>query len=314
MTYRLTVLAPILLTSCASVTAVPLMANGMPDGTTKGLRYYLPKPYILVTELPVPAPAPQAARGTQGQGGAAGAGAAGGNGSGKDQSGKSSDSPQATTPTAPATDTSFSASMANYSVKLIYLPDYNHPMALQEESGLFGNVSLAPTFQDGWMLTSLSSLNDSGGAAALAAVASLVGSAVGGGASGGATKVASTKKTQTTPGVNIAGKNTPTVTVENGSTTTSLLPIPPIWGENVLPAGLYAFDYNSLQAGPNLPVLGQTPRDQQPGIGELHGLKPLMFFCAEGAEAPIPRSVPRGDQTITDLYDSPCVHPAGGGS
>ena len=208
------------------------MANGRPDSTTDGIRYYLPKPYVLVTELPVAPPAPQISGGPQQGGGG------GGMNNSKDQS--KDQTPQATTPTAPATDTSFSANMASYSVKLIYLPDYSHPMALQEESGLFGNVALAPNLQDGWMLTSLSSSNDSGGAAALAAVASLIGSAVGGGASGGGTKAVSNTKREAAVQGN--AKNSADFHQTGGAETThttitQLKPIPPIWGENVLPAG-----------------------------------------------------------------------------
>jgi hypothetical protein len=57
--------------------------------------------------------------------------------------------PKTSTPTASAADTSFSAAMAQYAVKLIYLPNYSQPMALRMRYGLLGTVSAAPTLQDG---------------------------------------------------------------------------------------------------------------------------------------------------------------------
>jgi hypothetical protein len=77
-------------------------------------------------------------------------------------------------------------------VRLIYLPDYTHPMAINENPGLFGLASMKPTLQDGWMLTSLEGSGDSKTAETIGAVAQLIGSVEGGpavaGAKAGATK------------------------------------------------------------------------------------------------------------------------------
>jgi hypothetical protein len=79
--------------------------------------------------------------------------------------------------------------MSQYSMKLVYLPDFDQPMAIQVQAGLFGTASLTPSLQDGWMLSSLSGNVDSGGANAMQTLQSVL-SAVGGGPSTAA-KVAS---------------------------------------------------------------------------------------------------------------------------
>lgn len=285
------VFGPLALASCASITAVPLDASGQPDGTVKGIRYFLPKPYILVTELPVtptpPAsttPTVQDSKGTGPQTGTAA-------------------TPQASVPTAAATDTSFSASMTSYSIKLVYLPDFSHPMALQENSGLFGNVSLAPSLADGWMLTSLTSANDSGGSAALAAVASLVGGAIGGATTGGVSKAAG-EAAQRTHTVSIPSELLGTKTT---TTTRTVYATQPSWGRNVLPPGLYEFDLLPLYEQPSAPG-NNDARKIQAGAGEIIGLKPVVFFCNEGPEVPVPRRNPTGG-SMFDLFQTPCLHP-----
>ena len=314
---RLPVLAlvPLTLTACgASVTAIPLDATGHDDHTVRGIRFYLPKPYILVTELPVSPTAPPAA---------ALAAAPAPKAKGDTTDAKTTDAPQSSIPTAPATDTSFTAAMASYAVKLIYLPDYSHPMALREDSGLFGNVAMTPALQDGWMLTSLSSSNDSGGPAALAAVASLVGSAVGGVATGGASKVASATADKSKNGAELLNEEVRILGLPPGPgpapgpaapkpktivVTKTIYATQPNWGENVLPAGLYAFDFLPATSDP-------SPTDRQgkmllPGAGRLIGLKPVVFFCAHGPERPTERPDPPPPAAgMFDLYETPCTHP-----
>ena len=290
------------LVSCANITAVPLNATGMPDRTVPGIRYYLPRPYILITEIPVPPPAaPEPATSSSGQ-------AKGGDAKPGTSGDKAAQTSQSSVPTSGATDLSFSAAMTSYSVKLVYLPDYRHPMALQEHSGLFGNVALSPTLADGWMLTSLTSTNDSGGAAALSAVASLVGSAVGGVTTGGASKVAGaslgvppfhsgddvagyvdlSKPPGSDAGRQPSGTQSPKMIVK--TVTRTIYATQPSWGTNVLPAGLYAFDVDPKQ-------------------GELFGLKPVVFFCPAGPEAPVLRNVNATGGAILSLYVTPCEHP-----
>ena len=64
------------------------------------------------------------------------------------------------------------------------------------------------------------------------------------------------------------------------------------WGRNVLPAGLYAFEFspihdedNPLRDASNRPVLLKH-------AGELIGLRPVVFFCGEGVEKPQPKQLP----------------------
>ncbi|HEY2069947.1 MAG TPA: hypothetical protein VGG48_10370 [Rhizomicrobium sp.] len=194
MNFRAILLAStIALAGCASVTSIPLNANGTrATGQEEGIRYYKPKPYLLITELPETTAKPTTNT-DGGSGKKKAAGTSGGNKSGSGDDSSDSDTKDSTattnTPSTGTADTSFSASMASYSVKLIYLPDYSHPMALQTSTGLFGTVSIGPTLQDGWMLTGMSQSVDSGTSGALSSIASLVtagmGSKGGGGGGGG---------------------------------------------------------------------------------------------------------------------------------
>ncbi|MGA2081555.1 MAG: hypothetical protein ABSH53_13235 [Holophaga sp.] len=143
----------ILLTGCAGVQVVPLN----PDGTqaqkaAPGIRYYLPQPYLLVAELPpVEAQAggkdlksPSSSSGKPGDAGSAQGG----------------DTTSASAAPSASTDTGFFAATPQYVMKLIYLPDYDHPMAITAKAGM-GTVQWNPTLQDGWMLTSLTANSDS---------------------------------------------------------------------------------------------------------------------------------------------------------
>jgi len=206
---RLAVLATCCLTGCASISSVPLQSDGMTvvPGSTPGFRYYLPRPYLIVTEIPAPASP------SNGSTGNAGFGASQGQGNSKGQTGSSGNnssgskpSPQDAQPTSssPATpsDLSFSASSNVYEVKLIYLPDYRHPMAVTLNTGLFGTAGLQLTIQDGWMLTSVSANTDN---SKLADVVTAALQAVGGASSGGATKAASASLSGAKSAAGLAG-------------------------------------------------------------------------------------------------------------
>jgi hypothetical protein len=189
-----------ILCSCASIDSVPLTHDGHDAQTMHGVRYYLPKPYLLVTELPV-APNPTnasttgngatalaAGKGAAGGGAGGGTGGAGGGGNtGGNQQGATSQ-PQTAAPSSSPADTSFSATMAQYAIKIVYLPDFSHPFALQMNAGLFGTASFAPSLQDGWMLTSLNGSSDN--SSMLSAIASMVGGGGSGSGGGGAGKTA----------------------------------------------------------------------------------------------------------------------------
>lgn len=308
-----------LLSGCAHISAVPLSPDGTEAGPVgdkaqgKGVRYYLPKPYILITELP------STSSGGDGSSSAASAAASGDSSSSKS---KSAASDSTSTPSAPTSNTSFAASMASYSVKLIYLPDFSKPMALDISGGIWGSISVAPTLQDGWMLGALSASVDSGLAATITALAGFKPAASSGGGSGGgkggggSAAVVNPSNDLAPKGVNpknpdfgkfanpdiksygvLVGKleaSPPTPadvatlnkeqiqlfvqSVADGArikaeVNAELAKNPgPTWGDNVLPAGLYEFNYD--------------------GGGRLLGLKPLMFFCHSGIEAPKSDSTP----------------------
>jgi hypothetical protein len=159
------------LCGCASVTVTPLDQKGQPNGEFSGIRYYMPKPYLLVTEIPndqLPKP----------EKGGAGAPAPGDT---ADKQGTKSDSPSS------SSDLSYQLSNTSYSLKLIYLPDMSKTMAINISPSILGTSSVQPTLQDGWMLTSLQASSDN--TKALSDLTTLAGALLGGGAKG-ATKTA----------------------------------------------------------------------------------------------------------------------------
>jgi hypothetical protein len=328
------------LASCAQVTSIPLNMDGsedkLPDGSAKvhGIRYYMPKPYLLVTELPA---VPSSRARTEGDQGSAAARAEkeGNPGKGKNPSQENSQS-QTAAPSAPTSDTSFTATMATYSMKLIYLPDYSRPMALQVRAGMFGSVSANPALQDGWMLGSLTSSVDSGAAAALTALGGFKPGSTGGATSrkGSGDAAAAqgapdeARAPQRKP-LNIlteqelraygraVGKGDlqfPSESELSSLTEPKLKTLikgieigiqirsavdaaldaigsTPIWGPNVLPAGLYAFDYVN---------------------GVFSGLKPVTYFCKGGVQAAGQNekagSVKLDDKRNFPGYPTPCEH------
>jgi hypothetical protein len=220
------IFAGILLASCAPrIAATPLAPDGATPlpGAASGFRYFLPRPYLLVMEIPagarvrvaVPTDAPKPPE-HPGPGrlrtGAASpskkstAAAADDSGGGDKQGSQS--------PAAPG-NTGFLASSPTYMAKLIYLPNYSQPMAVTMDTGLFGTASMQLTLQDGWMLTNVSANGDN---SKLADVVTAALGAVGGAVTGGASNAvsAATKKTGGSPKVTI---------------------------DRALRPGLYAFDY-----------------------------------------------------------------------
>jgi hypothetical protein len=225
----------ILLTGCAGVTVTPLDANGkVAKDQGAGLRYYMPRPYLLVVQLPATATKTDSSNGDNGQVemDAVPSG---------DKSKTNTDAAASSPSSAPISDTSFMAATPQYQVKLVYLPDLEHPMAMSSSTGLFGTSTMTPTLQDGWMLTSLNANADSKMSETLTALASIAGSVAGGG-SGAAAK---------------AAKNTVSSTqfVSPQFTSQGKLVNP------VLRPGLYRFEYDTN--------------------GVLTGLKAVAFFDAE---------------------------------
>ena len=187
----------IIISGCAQVSVHALTPDGYATSKAEGMRYYMPKAYLLVMRIPA-----TTAKTTTG-----GAGSADGNVGGPTippshigppapgttppaaPTGSSTDTSKSpTTSSIPTTDTSFQASSDTYVAKLIYLPDKTEPMAVSASPGIFGTVSIGASLQDGWMLTSLQGSSDAKVAETLTAVASLVSAAYGGGAPKAATE------------------------------------------------------------------------------------------------------------------------------
>lgn len=175
MTRQLSILAGALtLCGCAGISVTQLNVDGSAKSKTpNGAVYFLPKPYLLVTRLPATAgpgglPSVFHTAGSDSHSAGAGAGgtqggtpgapkpaeAAKGGDSAKEGGG---DNPA---PAGSGSGSSFDARTTDYVVKLIYLPDREHPMSITASTGLFGTAKLSPTFQDGWMLTGFESEAD----------------------------------------------------------------------------------------------------------------------------------------------------------
>jgi hypothetical protein len=215
----------VLAASCASVTAIPLEPDGLTavPGAQAGFRYYMPRPYLLVTEVPPStgggtAPPPAVDVRPNGLSDPAGAPGATPTTPGKQDS-TDGGGASASAATAANTNTGYLHSNGTtYLVKLIYLPDYSRPMAVQMDTGLVGTTSMQMNLQDGWMLTSVSANADNSKMAdVLTAAISALSSTVG----GAGTKASSTSKPPSGPQAAHQAKP-----------------------DRVLRPGLYAFDYN----------------------------------------------------------------------
>jgi hypothetical protein len=234
-----------LLIGCASVTAIPLEPDGLTAvaGAKPGFRYFIPRPYLLVAEAPAarvsggtpPKPAPEgqmppkkppvkdaadkgakdAARDGKPIGGAPS------DATNKKTDSTSSDGGDGTKPASvPGADISFQIGDGKtYIAKLVYLPDYSRPMAVELNTGLVGISKEDMTLQDGWMLTNVSANADNTkmGDVLTAAIQALSTSAT-----GGASKAA---------------------TAAAGAKPKAGAPAPHAPPNQVLRPGLYAFDY-----------------------------------------------------------------------
>jgi hypothetical protein len=302
--------------SCASISSVPLGTDGNTkiSGAEEGIRYYRPKPYVLITELPVSPQTPSS--------GPAAAAPAGKNASTQTPSPTptTASQPQSAAPSAPASDTSFSASMASYSVKLVYLPDYEHPMALKMTAGLFGTTSSNPTLQDGWMLTSLSGSVDSGGAAALSAIAGLATTSATGGATaaakGGAAAAVAPDTSLLPHSLNpdnpksLKNYDAMTLALYGQSVGQGSLAAPPRADVAALsPSQLSTFMTAIAVGAKSIVTASQTvpltvtwgKNVLPPGLynfDDKSGLTAVIYFCADGPQAP------KADKS------TPCPHPA----
>ena len=175
--------ACLLLSGCAGVSfkqLTPTLAAS--TSAPEGAVYYLPKPYLLVAQLPVASKAPGPANQAPDPSPPPAGGTARDRypstyaprivGGGEDEK-KKDDAAEAAPPASSGTDQSFAAQSDGYMIKLIYLPDMTRPMAMSMQGG-FGTASLKPTLQNGWMLTGFDASADSNTAEILGSVASLV--------------------------------------------------------------------------------------------------------------------------------------------
>ena len=239
------------LSGCARMDVIPLKHDGTVDATKQeGLRYYLPKPYLLVAEAPTEKKLNQQSDGDHSY-------AAGDDGKVDDKAkgGSASGSPSS------ASDTSFSLVTDNYIIKLVYLPDYSHPMAIHRPVwAIFGTTDTTVSLQNGWMLTSFGGKDDSKTAETISSVASLVGALAGAtktAASGGTTKAQSIHLEsieQYNQCIKNAKNKEEKTECGNKTNQNNKDGLP-----NVLSPGLYEFEYNETD-------------------GKLTGLKPVVHF------------------------------------
>jgi hypothetical protein len=181
-----------MIASCAMVSVHSLDADGNATAKPEGLRYYMPKPYLLVMRVPASGSL-STTPDTKSQIPDLGGPTAPPTHIGSPPPGATppaapkattdgSNGPSTPTGQSPTTDTSYQAFSDQYVAKLIYLPDMSQPMAISENPGLFGTVSMGATLQDGWLLTSLQGSSNQQVAETISAIASLAGAFVGGGA------------------------------------------------------------------------------------------------------------------------------------
>jgi hypothetical protein len=210
--------------------------------------------------------------------------------------------------------------MASYSVKLVYLPDYAHPMALKMSAGLFGTTSSNPTLQDGWMLTSLAGSVDSGGTAVLSALSGLATTSATGGATaaakGGAAAAVAPDTTLLPHSLNpdnpksLKDYDPLTLALYGQSVGQGALPPPPAADVVALKPNQLSEFMNAIAVGAKSAVTAaQTvplpvtwgKNVLPPGLykfDDASGLVAVIYFCANGPQNPLPDK------------SSPCVHSA----
>lgn len=224
-----------------------------------GIRYYLPKPYLLVAEAPVDTTQLNI---TGKNKDVTMTLSTGDNSADKSGKGDSTSDGSSTSPGG-ASDTSFGLATEQYQLKLVYLPDTAHPMLLQTQPGLFGSAEVKPQLQDGWMLTGVDATADSKAADTLSAIASFL-------HGGGSSSTGSSKGNKDATSSAIAKAIAPDAgDVINAQNQHPNLP--------VLPPGLYAIEFDDGTDGPNA-VNTVTKKFS----GTVKGLKRVALFCNNG--------------------------------
>jgi hypothetical protein len=253
----------LLVSSCAGVKVVALNPDLSEDkGKPQGFLYYPPKPYLLVAEAPLD-PTPAGSATSPAFRGDADAAAP----AKQNKKGAKADTPNAFTPKkggdsdddsnkssttspAPTSDTSFGLATKQYQIKLIYLPDYEHPRAIQK-TGLIGTSEVKPELVDGWMLTGIDAASDSKTSEIIGSLASLV--TGGGGGSGSGGKGSSGKGDS---GGDAEAKL-------GGDQLTLWKSLFPRQKPPVLPPGLYEISFSA---------------------GKFVGISPVVYFCHDGSQ------------------------------
>ncbi|MEO5578543.1 MAG: hypothetical protein ABIR25_05770 [Sphingomicrobium sp.] len=177
-----------IVSACSTVSFTQLTPSlQQKAGAPNGAVYYLPKPYLLVAQLPqkatatvsrAPDPKPPANAGSSRIGRVSDF---------NDDFGGADDPSKddSALPTAGASsDFSFGGTSEGYLLKVVYLPDLSKPMSMSVRAGL-GTASLKPTLVNGWALTGFDASADSKTADILASVAQVIGAYKTPGAKGG---------------------------------------------------------------------------------------------------------------------------------
>lgn len=222
--------------------------------TVDGIRYYEPRPYLLVAEAPAETVQVKI---SQKKGDTTMTLLAGDQDSGKgngDKSGGAGDG--GSTSPGGASNTSFGLATKQYQLKLIYLPDMAHPMLLKMKPGLFGSAEVKPQLQDGWMLTGLDATADSKTADTLTAIAGFL-------HGGGSSSTGSSKSSKSSSAAAMAAKAISGAGDASAKDTES-----PPW----LPPGLYEIDFLD---GAGAGATGSFS-------GKVTGLKLVARFCQTG--------------------------------
>jgi len=142
--------------------------------TVEGFRYFLPRPYLLVTNMVI-APTPTVLpSGGGGGGGGAGGGGAGAGGTGGATGGGGS---HAATPGTPPGDGTAPSPpiISTVTLQVVWLPDYSQEYAVSVEGGRAGSFNGALQLANGWMLIGVNQQNVSGTAETMQAVSGFLG-------------------------------------------------------------------------------------------------------------------------------------------
>ena len=176
----------LLLSGCASVQISKVPASQTPKigDSVEGIRFYQPRPYLLVTKgVPPVQSVSEGGGGQPGDGGKQGAGGNQGDGSkkGKATGGKQSATGKKGSGGDDPAPSSYTPNQLY--VQLIWLPDMNVSYAVNPKSGI-GTLDTSMQLKDGWQLTQFGGKIDTKVPETITALGSLLGAIRKGGAAG----------------------------------------------------------------------------------------------------------------------------------